>query len=151
MLDKQTWRASAVRHRASPAATTAFEIRYSIEWDDPGPFNSQLNDHHAFMNLAEILMYVPDRRAEDTQVAFHDVPAGWKPRPQLAAASASAIRYMAPSYDALVDAPVEAGKFEEFEFDKRRRAFSRGRRRSTAGTRAASKTRCAESRPTNFS
>ena len=66
VLDKQTWRDSA-GERCQPGDHNSFDIRYSIQWDDPGPFNSQLNDHHAFMNLAEILMYVPDRRAEDTR------------------------------------------------------------------------------------
>ena len=53
-------------------------VRYAIQWDDPGPFNSQLNDHHAFINFAEILMYVPDRRSEDTEVTFDDLPPDWK-------------------------------------------------------------------------
>ena len=51
-----------------PGDHNTFEIHYSIEWDEPGPFNSQLNEHHAFINLAEILMYVPDQRAEDASV-----------------------------------------------------------------------------------
>ena len=48
-------------------------------------------------------------------VAFSDLPAGWKTAAQLEVASA-ANAYTAPSYDALVDAPVEAGKFEESQF-----------------------------------
>jgi predicted metalloprotease with PDZ domain len=59
--------------------------RYSIQWDDPGPFNSQLNDRHAFINFAEILMYVPDRPGEDTEVTFSDLPQGWKLISELAA------------------------------------------------------------------
>ena len=42
----------------------------TIEWNDPGPFNSQLDANHAFVNFAEVLMYVPNRRAEDTSVAI---------------------------------------------------------------------------------
>ena len=75
------------RRRSSRQNSVA--IRYSIEWDDPGPFSSQLNAHHAFINLAEILMYVPDRRAEDTQVAFEQragrvetLPPSCRRRPQ---------------------------------------------------------------------
>ncbi len=114
MLDKQTWRAS-VSGTCPPGGHNSFEIRYSILWNDGGPFDTQLNDHHAFINLAEVLMYVPDRRAEDVAVTFSDVPAGWKTTAQLDAAP-DANTYTAPSYDALVDAPVEAGKFDEFEF-----------------------------------
>jgi len=114
LLDKQTWRFS-LPGPCQPGGHNSFQIRYAIAWDDPGPFNSQLNSHHAFMNLAEILMYVPDRRAEDTSVTFDDLPAGWRTAAELGAAH-SDNSYVASSYDALVDAPVEAGKFEEFEF-----------------------------------
>ncbi|HEX4003860.1 MAG TPA: hypothetical protein VHX36_14510 [Candidatus Acidoferrales bacterium] len=114
-LDKQTWRVS-LSAPCQPNDRNTFEIHYSIEWDEPGPFNSQLNDHHAFVNLAEILMYLPARRAEDTSVEFDDLPGGWRTLAELAQGSA-ANSYLAPSYDKLVDAPVEAGKFDEFEFD----------------------------------
>ena len=110
-LDKQTWRVLL-----SSSSTRIVNITYSIEWDDPGPFSSQLNAHHGFLNLAEILMYVPTRRAEDTVVLLSDVPNGWKTIAALSAGSA-ANSYKAASYDTLVDAPVEAGKFDEFEFD----------------------------------
>ena len=115
-LDKQTWRidsAAALQCRRRIAEL----VRYSIQWDDPGPFNSQLNAHHAFINFAEILMYVPDRRAEDTEVTFEDVPADWKLAAELPAWARMPTRLGADSYDALVDAPVEAGKFEDFAFD----------------------------------
>ncbi len=114
VLDKDTWRIS-LAGSCQPGDQNSFEIRYSIQWDDPGPFNSQLNDHHAFMNLAEILMYVPERRAEDTSVSFENLPAGWRTAAELAPGGASNT-YAAASYDALVDAPVEAGEFDEFQF-----------------------------------
>jgi predicted metalloprotease with PDZ domain len=114
-LDKQTWRIS-LASQCQPGDHNTFEVHYSIEWDDPGPFNSQLNSTHAFMNLAEVLMYIPDRRAEDVSVAFDHVPNGWRTAAELLAGNA-ANSYAASSYDKLVDAPVEAGKFDEFEFD----------------------------------
>jgi predicted metalloprotease with PDZ domain len=114
-LDKDTWRVGPSAP-CGPEGKNSFEIRYAIEWDDVGPFDSQLNDHHAFLNLAEVLMYVPDRRAEDTQVTFENVPEGWNITSELSAGP-QPLSFIAPSYDALVDAPVEAGKFEEFGFD----------------------------------
>jgi predicted metalloprotease with PDZ domain len=92
------------------------EIDYAIEWDDPGPFNSQLNDHHAFINLAELLIYVPDRRTEDTEIVFENIPADWEIISELPAGNKTH-SFVATSYDALVDAPVEAGTFEEYGFD----------------------------------
>lgn len=115
-VDKQTWQIS-LESPCQPGDRNTFEIHYSIEWNNPGPFNSQLNASHAFMNLAEILMYVPDRRAEDTAVAFSDLPEGWRTATELAAAGA-ANTYAAAGYDKLVDAPVEAGRFEEFDFNE---------------------------------
>jgi predicted metalloprotease with PDZ domain len=114
-LDKDTWRVSLAAP-CDPGGRNNVEIRYSIQWDDAGPFNSQLNEHHAFVNLAEILMYLPDRRAEDTQITFEDVPGGWNIASELAAGPQLA-SFVAPGYDALVDAPVEAGKFDESNFE----------------------------------
>lgn len=114
-IDKQTWRISLSKDCGS-GDPNGVEVHYTIEWDDLGPFNSQLNEHHAFVNLAEILMYVPDRRTEDTSVRFVDVPPGWRTAAELAAAQVDNT-YVAPSYDKLVDAPIEAGKFDEFQFD----------------------------------
>ena len=114
-LDKQTWRV-ALSDPCAPGLANSFEISYSVEWDDPGPFDSQLNPHHAFINLAEILVYVPDRRSEDTSVTFGNVPAGWNIAAELPAGAAPN-SFAAPSYDALVDAPVEIGNFAQFEFD----------------------------------
>jgi len=120
-LDKQTWRIGQPSAQAVGSITRRpnaddLEVRYVIQWNDPGPFDTQLNPHHAFVNLAEILMYLPRARNEDTSVSFTDLPAGWQTATQLNAVRVDN-EYAAPSYDALVDAPVEAGKFEEFEFD----------------------------------
>lgn len=115
LLDKQTWELSTGGLGAATGKNDV-EIDYTITWDEPGPFNSQLDDHHAFINLAEILMYLPERRSEDTEVTFEDLPANWKIVSELPAGK-QPNSFVAASYDALVDAPVEAGKFDEFEFD----------------------------------
>jgi predicted metalloprotease with PDZ domain len=118
MLDKQTWKISLAGLGASSrTAAHGTTLDYSVEWDDPGPFNSQLNAHHAFVNFAEVLMYVPSRRAEDTQVQFDDVPEGWRVAAELSA-GASPNSFTAASYDQLADAPAEAGEFAEFAFDE---------------------------------
>lgn len=114
-LDKQTWHIS-LSSACEPGDHNTFEIHYSTEWDEPGPFSSQLNETHAFINLAEILMYVPSRRAEDSSVAFDGLPFGWHTIAELPTGNATN-SYTATSYDKLADAPVEAGRFEEFEFD----------------------------------
>jgi predicted metalloprotease with PDZ domain len=103
-LDKQTWEI---------AATGTVRLNYDVFWNDSPPFGSQLDSHHAFINLAEILFYAPERRSEATEVEFTGLAPGWKIAVELPAA-AGADSYRAPGYDALVDAPVEIGDFDEF-------------------------------------
>jgi predicted metalloprotease with PDZ domain len=113
-LDKQSWRISS-EQSCQPGDHSTFQIRYAIVWNEPGPFESQLSARHAFVNLAQILMYVPDRRAEAVAIQFANLPAGWHTAAALEAGR-EANSYIAASYDSLVDAPVEAGAFDEFSF-----------------------------------
>lgn len=116
-LDTQDWSLGGnAQDRDAGEASPTDEVTYSILWNDPGPFDTQLNAHHAFVNLAEILMYLPQRRNEDTEVDFVNVPSGWQVIAELPAGRAPD-SFVAPSYDALVDAPVEAGNPDEFEFE----------------------------------
>jgi len=110
-VDKQTWRIKG---------TGTIKLSYAAYWDEAGPFASQLNAEQAFINPAMIFMYVPERRGEAVHLAMPQLPADW----QAAGAFIRFIEYdgsvrvfggEAASYDALVDAPIEAGKFEEFQ------------------------------------
>jgi predicted metalloprotease with PDZ domain len=110
-LDKQSWRVTG-------KGTIA--IRYDIYWDEIGPFASQLNGEHAFINPAMILMYVPDRRSEETLLEMRDVPYEWQvASPSLAgllqASRARVFTITAKTYDELADGPIEVGKFQEFD------------------------------------
>lgn len=110
-LDKLTWRITG---------NGTITVRYETYWDEPGPFATQLNADHAFVNPAMILMYAPARRAEESVLNMPDVPLEW-----LAAGAslklidfagrARNFRFSASSYDALADAPIEAAKFERFD------------------------------------
>jgi predicted metalloprotease with PDZ domain len=109
-IDKATWRVEGPGD---------IRVEYSSFWDDPGPFDTQLDDDHAFINLAMVLCYVPERRAEETVVQFRDVPGEWKIAVELPAAGTGAgesASYRAAGYDALVDAPVEIGRFDRWTF-----------------------------------
>jgi predicted metalloprotease with PDZ domain len=110
-LDKQTWRVKG---------NGTITVRYATFWDEGGPFATQLNADHAFINPAMILMYAPDRRAEAVQLDMPDVPLEW----QADGASleifaemgrARTFEFRAASFDQLADAPIEAGKFERFD------------------------------------
>jgi predicted metalloprotease with PDZ domain len=104
-LNKGRWRLTG--------AATGARIEYRMFSDDPGPYGSELTPEHAFFNLAEILLYADDTRADEHQVAFDNVPTGWNIVTSL---SQRHSEYLAKSYDDLVDAPVEIGKFGERDF-----------------------------------
>ena len=110
-VDKQTWRI-----RGNGTIT----VRYATYWDEIGPFGTQLNAEHAFINPAMILLYIPDRRAENVLLSIPNPPENWR----AASASAGGIESMggarafffqAPTYDAFADDPIEIGNFQEFD------------------------------------
>lgn len=90
-------------------------IEYQIYADSPGPFGAQLNPHHAFFNLAQILMYPVDARTAPVRVRFNQVPDGWRIATPLASHDSE---FIAENYDRLVDSPVEIGNFQESDFDE---------------------------------
>jgi predicted metalloprotease with PDZ domain len=91
-------------------------VECQIFVDSPGPFGAQFNSHHAFFNLAQVLMYPVDARNGPMVVRFNQVPEGWHVATPLA--SISEDRFSAESYDRLVDSPVEIGIFQESDFDE---------------------------------
>ena len=110
-VDKLTWRV---------AGNGTITLRYATYWDEPGPFATQLNSEHAFINPAMILMYVPERRSEQITLGIGDAPYGWDLASSALQGTAQFSRarsFMlgAANYDELVDAPIETAKFEEFD------------------------------------
>lgn len=104
-LNKGRWRITGTGQGA--------RVNYEMFVNDPGPYGAELNQHHAFLNLAEILLYADDTRSEESQVGFEDIPPGWK---IIAVQPEPSRELRAPNYDALVDSPVEIGNFHEAAF-----------------------------------
>jgi predicted metalloprotease with PDZ domain len=109
--DKQTWRIKG---------TGTIMVSYATYWDEVGPFASQLNSEHAFINPAMVFLYVPDRRAESASIFVNDVPPDWEiesasPWEITQRGGHRVIVIQSPSYDALTDGPIEIGKFQEFD------------------------------------
>jgi predicted metalloprotease with PDZ domain len=111
-IDKQTWRIKG---------SGTVQIEYATYWDEAGPFATQLNSDHAFINPAMALMYVPNRRSGSVRLTLPDVPSDWKVASSrltgdwLPMGTAHQYLFDAANYDELVDAPIEAGKFAEFQ------------------------------------
>jgi predicted metalloprotease with PDZ domain len=122
-IDKQTWSVTLPSPLPNGGRISELRIEYQIFWDENSPFSSQLNSHHAFINPAEVLFYLPDRRADDVRVEYDDVPATWNVAQELPSApggraTGEAAAFAAPSFDALADAPAELSRFDEFRFDE---------------------------------
>lgn len=91
-------------------------VEYQIFADSPAPFGAQFNLHHAFFNLAEILMYPVEARNEQMNVRFTKLPEKWRVATPLAEESDG--RFRAENYHRLVDSPIEIGTFQETDFDE---------------------------------
>ncbi len=105
-VDKSRWHINSAQNGAS--------VEYEIVVNEPGPYGAQLNAHHAFFNLAEILMYPVNARASPMLVRWNDVPPGW--RVATALPEAAPFAFTADNYDLLVDAPIEISDFQESDF-----------------------------------
>jgi len=91
-------------------------IEYEMFVDSPGPFGAEITSHHAFLNLAQVLIYSVVARNSPVRIRFTNVPQGWQIATPLAAAEGGA--FFADNYDRMVDSPVEIGDFRESDFDE---------------------------------
>jgi predicted metalloprotease with PDZ domain len=107
-LNKSLWQISGAENGAV--------VEYQVYSDSSGPFGAQLNLHHAFFNLAEIVMYPTDARDESMTVRFVNLPQGWSVATALQSSPGGV--FTAENYDRLVDSPVEIGEFRESDFDE---------------------------------
>ncbi len=104
-LNPSRWKLTGAEHGA--------RVEYEIFTDSPGSFGVQFTPHHAFFNLAQILLYADDTRGQPAQIEFRNLPTGWRIATPLAQ---SGDTYAAQTYDQLVDSPVEIGVFKENDF-----------------------------------
>ncbi len=110
-VDKQTWRIQG---------SGTITVHYATYWDEVGPFGTQLNGEHAFINPAMILFYIPERRSEDVKLNIPNPPENWRPGTASfagidSAGGARTFFFKAPTFDALADGPIEIGNFQEFD------------------------------------
>ena len=117
-VDKTTW-----EFRPHPGWVT---LDYDIVLDEAGPFGAQFNPHHAFFNLAEVLMYPVNGRELPIALRFQQMPPNWKLAMALPSLSIPAAVAGGPAghllhaanYDRLVDSPCELGQFAESDFEQ---------------------------------
>jgi predicted metalloprotease with PDZ domain len=116
-LDKTTWHVDG--------GGDPFTFQYDILTDTPSPFGAQLSDEHAFLNLAEICVYMVGAKDKLIVLSFRDYPANWHVATSMEGGFAPpfpAVRFpiektfAASNYDQMADSPVELGVFNEQKF-----------------------------------
>lgn len=98
-------------------------LTYDIFANNAGPFDAQLDDEHAFFNWAQLLMFPVGGKSAAMTVRLRDVPEGWLVRDGGIFGNYDPGKQpdhfvVAATYDALVDAPIEIGKFEQVDFSE---------------------------------
>jgi predicted metalloprotease with PDZ domain len=88
---------------------------YDVYANEESVFSAILNEHHAFLNLAQVLFYLPAERDRSVAVDFQ-LSEGWKVATPLEESSPGV--YTAVDYDRMVDSPVEAGKFDDYSYQQ---------------------------------
>lgn len=106
-IDVDTWQTGS-------QSCHELDVRYAVFANQESVFSAVLNEQHAFLNLAQVLFYLPAERHRAVQVRFM-LPEGWKLATPLGSGDA-ADECAAPDYDSLADNPVEAGTFDEYSY-----------------------------------
>jgi predicted metalloprotease with PDZ domain len=110
-IDKQRWKIRG---------TGTVRLDYSTYWDEPGPFATQLNVEHAFINPAMVLMYEPGHTDRKALLAITDLPDNWRAASAVPSdcgpvSEKPSCRFSRSSYDELADSPIEVGKFTDLQ------------------------------------
>ncbi len=118
-VDKTTW------HVAGDEP--GFTFVYDIVADIPGPFGAQVNDEHAFLNLAQVCVY-PVGLTTPLSVELNGFPENWHVVSALrrmevrcsgpGCSSPPPVIFSATDFDELVDGPIEMGLFTTSSFEE---------------------------------
>ncbi|MGH7494485.1 MAG: M61 family metallopeptidase [bacterium] len=107
--DKTTW-------RIVTAGQSVVSVSYKVYANEFNLRTRGLNDQHAFVNGAAVLMYVEKFRQLPLTLQVH--PYGsWHVSTGLDRVKGKNNLWQAPNYDYLVDCPLEIGNQQDFEFE----------------------------------
>lgn len=119
--EKDTWSVDwLVNERNS-----AFTAKWIIHAAELSVRTSHADHTHAFIHGPSIFMYIPELRNHPVSLVLKK-PAEWDVATSLRQLDASSFQYTAPTYDRLIDSPIEVGtlKISEFSFDDREHLFA---------------------------
>jgi predicted metalloprotease with PDZ domain len=111
-IDKATWRVAS-------SGEPIVRLHYRVYANSLNDRTRHVDDTHAFISPAAVLMYVPDRRAQSVQVRIELPPdhPDWRIASGLERLPADPRTLTARNYDVLVDSPLEIGVHDVLEFD----------------------------------
>src|SRR4051812_23169059 len=99
--DKTTW-------RIEPGGAAEVIVTYTVYANSLNDRTRHVDDTHAFLSGATVFLYVPDRRNDEISVQI-EAPADWRIACGLKHEGARPRTLLAPSYDVLIDSPIEVG------------------------------------------
>lgn len=106
---KSSWRVSR-----PDGATGEVLIRYRLYADSLSDRTRHVDADHAFLNPAAVFIYADGFRDSTIEVSM-DLPSGWRVASGMEQPEEG--RFVAPTYDRLVDSPIEAGTFDLISFE----------------------------------
>jgi predicted metalloprotease with PDZ domain len=107
--DKTTW-------RIEPGGAAEVIVSYTVYANSIEDRTRHVDDTHAFLSGATVFMYVPDRREDEISVHL-EAPSDWRVACGLKHDASNPRTLLAPSYDVLIDSPIEIGIHESLSFE----------------------------------
>jgi predicted metalloprotease with PDZ domain len=109
-VDKQTWRLATGRARLVTVSYRVYANELTVR-------TAHLDDRHAYWNAAALCLYVAGETDRAARVVVEGLRPGWIAVTGLDRASEERHEYVAPDFDALVDAPFVCGPLEVCDLD----------------------------------
>jgi predicted metalloprotease with PDZ domain len=107
--DKHTWRFDA-------RGLASLEVSYKVYANELTVRTAHLDDRHAYWNGANLCLAVAGETSRPCEVELGPLPRGWIVATGLEPLAGAPGSFVAPDYDALVDAPFDVGLLVVREF-----------------------------------
>ena len=101
--------------RVRTDSVDSLSLRYQVYANVPGDFYSLIDENHAFLNGANIFLYLEQHRRAPLRLEFEDLDPAWRIATGLDQ-DGSATTFRAEDYDHLIDCPFEISDFHKIDF-----------------------------------
>jgi len=111
-IEKSAW----IVNTGVPQGDRTVTVEYTLYANSLGDRTRHVDETHAFISPAAVMMYSPPMRDKPVRVKL-DVPKAWHVATGLETEGKDERTLLAADYDVLVDSPIEAGLQEKTAFD----------------------------------